>query len=325
MLTFAAETLTTVTTSIFRAAGTPDDVADLMAHALVKANLSGHDSHGVIHVPAYLGLIAEGKVLPTVRPEVVRDGPGIVVVDGGWGFGHYAAHVCTRLAAERAKQGELALVSLIRANHIGRLGEWAEQAAGAGVIGMITTSWNGGPFAATPFGGVGKVLSTNPIAFGIPLPDGPPFVLDFATTAVAEGKVRVARAKGARVPEGWIVDKDGRPTTNPDDFYEGGMLLPFGGHKGFALSLAVELLSVALTGADAAPDEAGRRNGALFLAIDPTAVRPLDEFKQAAARIHARVTGVPPALGSDGVLIPGQPEARSREIRRRDGIPLSLS
>ena len=320
MRTFSADALLDVTTALLRAAGAPGGVAALVAHSLVDANLAGHDSHGVIRIPSYIDQIRGGELLPDARPTVEREGPGLVAVDGGWAFGHYVAHFCMDLAARKAGQSQVALVTATRVNHIGRLGEWAEEAAAAGVIGMVCTSWGGGPFAATPFGGVGKVLSTNPLAFGIPVEDGPPFVLDYATTAVAEGKLRVARAKQARVPDGWIVDVDGRPTNDPEDFYRGGMLLPFAGHKGFALALVVELLSIALTGADATGDDRGRVNGAMFLAIDPSAVRPLDEFRRSAARINARVSGVPAAPGSDGVLIPGEPEARSREARRRDGI-----
>ena len=323
MPTFPAESLVAVGNSIFRAAGTPDDIADLVARSLVDANLAGHDSHGVLRIPSYVDEIKSGHIKPTVRPEVEREGAGVVCVDAGWGFGLSAAHFCMGLAASKARQGQLALVTMTRSNHIGRLGQWAEEAAQAGVIGMVATSWGGGPYAATPFGGAGKLLSTNPIAFGIPLAHGPPFVLDYATTAVAEGKLRVARAKQASVPDGWIVDKSGRPTNDPEDFYSGGMLLPFGGHKGFALALVVELLSVALTGADKVPDEHGRFNGAVFLAIDPTAVRPLEEFVQTAERINARVAGAQPAPDSDGVLIPGQPEARSREARQKDGIPVA--
>ena len=323
MLTLSPDVLSRAATAIFRAVGTPDDIAAFVADSLVGSNLAGHDSHGVIQVPGYVDRIKAGDLVPDARPEVEREGPGIVQVDGAWGFGQYAAHVCMDLAATKARQSQVALVTMTRSNHIGRLGQWAEQAAEMGTIGMIVTSWGGGPFAATPFGGAGKVLSTNPIAIGMPLEDGSPFVLDFATTAVAEGKLRVARAKQARVPDGWIVDKEGRPTNDPEDFYAGGMLLPFGGHKGFALAMAVELLSIALTGADTEPDERGRFNGAVFVAIDPTAVRPLDDFRRAAAGINARVTGVPPAPGSDGVVIPGQPEARSREARRREGIPVA--
>ena len=325
MLTFSADTLTAATRAIFRAAGTPDDIADLVARSLVDSNLAGHDSHGVIRIPTYVDQIAKGELVPDARPRVEREGPAIVAVDGAWGFGQYAAHFCMGLAARKARMGEVALVTLTRANHIGRLGEWAEQAAGEGVVGMIAVSWGNGPFAATPFGGAGKVLSTNPIAFGIPIEGGTPFVLDYATTAVAEGKLRVARAKQASVPDGWIVDAQGRPTNDPEAFYAGWMLLPFGGHKGYALAMVVELLSIALTGADVATDERGRVNGGVFLAIDPAAVRPLDDFRRAAGRINARVTGVPPAPGSDGVLIPGQPEARNREARRREGIPVAES
>lgn len=326
MLTFPADVLSRTSSSIFRAAGAPDDIATLMAHSLVDANLAGHDSHGVIRVPSYIEQVQAGDLQPGVRPRVERDGVALVSVDGGWGFGQYAAHYCMDLALKKAAETQVALVTLTRSNHIGRLGEWAEQAAHAGMVGMVATSWGGGPFAAAPFGGVGKVMSTNPIAFGIPLEDGqPPFVLDFATTAVAEGKLRVARAKGATVPDGWIIDPQGNPTNDPEDFYRGGMLLPFGGHKGFGLAMVVELLSVALTGADATADEKGRANGAIFLAIDPAAVRPLDQFRAAAERLNTRVTNVPPAPGFDGVMIPGQPESRSREARRREGISIAES
>ncbi len=325
MVTFPADTLLDVTATIFRAAGTPDDVASLVASSLVDSNLAGHDSHGVIRIPSYVEQIQSGELVPAARPAVEREGASLIAVDAAWAFGHYAAHVCMKLAVNKAAQNGVGVVTATRTNHIGRLGQWAEEAAAAGVIGMVATSWGAGPFAAAPFGGVGKVLSTNPLAFGIPLADGPPFVLDFATTAVAEGKLRVARAKQAPVPEGWIIDAEGRPTTDPEDFYRGGMLLPFGGHKGFALAMVVELLSIALTGADAVRDERGRVNGAVFLAIDPAAVRPLDEFGQVAAQINARVTGVPAAPGSDGVLIPGQPEARSRLARQQEGIPIAES
>jgi LDH2 family malate/lactate/ureidoglycolate dehydrogenase len=191
---------------------------------------------------------------------------------------------------------------------------------------MAGVSFGAGPFAATPYGGAGKVLSTNPLAVGMPLPGAAPFVSDFATTAVAEGKLRVAKAKGMPAPDGWIVDAQGRPTNDVDEFYDrGGMLQMFGGHKGYALSLAVELLSIALTGADKAQGDNGWYNGAWFIAIDPTAFRPLDEFTAAAGAICDRATGVPPAPGSSGVLIPGQPEDRNRHQRLQHGIELAES
>jgi LDH2 family malate/lactate/ureidoglycolate dehydrogenase len=228
------------------------------------------------------------------------------------------------LAIRKAQQSQLALVTMVRAGHIGRVGQWVEQAAQAGLIGMAGVSFGNGPFAATPYGGAGKVLSTNPLTFGMPLASGAPFVSDFATTAVAEGKLRVAKAKGQPVPDGWLVDAEGRPTNDVDDFYErGGMLQTFGGHKGYALSLAVEILSIALSGADTMKGDGDRYNGGFFLAIDPSAFRPLGEFAAAASAICDRAASVPPAPGSAGVLIPGQPEERNRQQRRANGVELA--
>ena len=326
MLTLSPETLTSAASAIFEAAGTPPDIASFVADSLVGANLAGHDSHGVIHVPGYVDAIKQGRIAPAARPEVVAEGAGIVQLDGAWGFGQYTSHVCMDLAVKKAKRTQVALVTMIRASHIGRVGQWVEQAANAGLIGMAGVSFGSGPFAGTPFGGAGKVLSTNPLAIGIPLPGPAPFVSDFATTAVAEGKLRVAKAKGIPLPDGWIVDASGRPTNDVDEFYErGGMLQMMGGHKGYALSLAVEMMSIALSGADTAPAQNGHYNGAFFLAIDPGAIRPLEAFESAAGAICERVANVPPAPGSDGVLIPGQPEDRTRRQRRADGIELAES
>ena len=326
MLTFSPQRLIDVGSAIFRAAGTPPDIADLVSRSLVGANLSGHDSHGVIQVPGYVDQLRDGRIIGDARPEIRSEGATLIQADGGWGFGQYTAHACMDLALQKARTSQVALCTVTRVNHIGRLGEWAEQAASAGLIGMLGVSWGNGPFAATPYGGAKRVLSTNPIAFGIPMADGKRIVLDFATTAVAEGKLRVARSKGQNVPEGWIVDSAGRPTTDVEQFYEhGGMLLPFGGHKGFALSLVIELLSIALPAADQTADQHGRQNGAFFVAIDPTAIRSLDEFGEAAAAICQRVIDVPPAPGFDGVLLPGQPEERSRQAREVSGIEIAES
>ena len=326
MLTLSAKTLTTAASAIFEAAGTPSDIAGFVADSLVGSNLAGHDSHGVIQIPAYVDQIRDGILAPAARPEVAREGSAVIQVDGAWGFGQYAASTCMDLAIEKARRNQMAMVTITRVNHVGRLGQWAEQAASAGVVGMLGVSWGAGPYAATPFGGAGRVLSTNPIAFGIPLADGKRFVLDFATTAVAEGKLRVARAKGSPVPDGWIVDAAGRPTNDVEAFYTGGgMLQTFGGHKGFALSMAIELLSIALTAADAAPDDRQRKNGGFFLAIDPTAIRSLDAFTAEAAELCSRVTGVPAAPGFDGVLLPGEPEERTRQQRLANGIELAES
>jgi uncharacterized oxidoreductase len=326
MLTLSAERLTDVSAAIFKAAGTPADIADLQARSLVGSNLAGHDSHGVIQIPRYVEQLRDGRMVADARPEIRVEGASIIQADGGWGFGQYTAHACMQLAIEKAKANQLALCTVTRVNHIGRLGEWAEQAASAGMIGMLGVSWGAGPYAGTPYGGAQRVLSTNPIAFGIPLADGQNLILDYATTAVAEGKLFVARAKGQSVPDGWIVDGEGRPTNDTTDFYErGGMLLPFGGHKGFALAMVIELLSITMTGADVPEDSFGRKNGAFFLAIDPSAIRSLEEFRASAATFCERILNVPPAPGSIGVLLPGQPEARNRRARTAEGIEIAES
>ena len=211
MLTLSAERLTDIGATIFKAAGTPDDIADLQARSLVGSNLAGHDSHGVIQIPRYVEQLRDGRIVADARPEIRAEGASIVQADGGWGFGQYTASACMQLAIEKARANQLALCTVTRVNHIGRLGEWAEQAASAGLIGMLGVSWGAGPYAATPYGGAKRALSTNPIAFGIPLADGQNLILDYATTAVAEGKLFVARAKGQTVPDGWIVDGEGRP------------------------------------------------------------------------------------------------------------------
>jgi hydroxycarboxylate dehydrogenase B len=252
-----------VTESIFTAAGAPADLATEMADALVGANLAGHDSHGVIRIPAYVRMIAEGQLDPKARPEVIKETASTALVDGKWTFGHVAAKFGTSVAIKKAKEAGAAAVSIVRANHIGRLGQWASQAAAEDVIAMVVVGGGsggsrGGRGSAAPFGGAEPAFSTNPIAIGMPGGEMPDMLIDFATTVVAEGKLQVARAKDVPVPPGSILDKDGNPTTNANDFYNGGMLLPFGGHKGYALAMFVEMLGGAFSPGDEINGE-GRR------------------------------------------------------------------
>ena len=225
------------------------------------------------------------------------------------------------LAAAKARQSGVAAVSAIGCNHIGRLGEWSELAAAEGVVGFCTVALSGGTVHAAPFGGAERVMSTNPLSFGIPNREGqPPVLIDFATTAVAEGKLRVARAKGTQVPPGSILDREGRPSTDPDDFYNGGVMLPFGGHKGYGLAVAVELLSLALTGA--LPHKLGPfASGAFFLCVDPAAFGTREGYAEAAGELTARIKGIRPAPGFEEVLLPGEPEHRSRQARAA-GVPV---
>jgi LDH2 family malate/lactate/ureidoglycolate dehydrogenase len=323
----SAAELRQVTEKIFTAAGAPADLATEMGEALVGANLAGHDSHGVIRIPAYLRMIAEGQLDPKARPEIIKETATTALVDGKWTFGHVAAKYGTSVAIKKAKESGTAAVSIVRCNHIGRLGQWASQAAAEGVIAMVTVGGGGGGSrggrgSAAPFGGAEPAFSTNPISIGMPGGETPDMLIDFATTVVAEGKLQVARAKKAPVPPGSILDKDGNPTTDAEDFYNGGMLLPFGGHKGYALAMFVEMLGGAFTPGDEINGE-GRRGGAVIWAVDAFAFRSPESYADNADFVLQRVKKIKPAPGFKEVLIPGEPEANSATERLNDGIPVA--
>lgn len=322
MLTMSAPKLRDATHRVFEAAGTPSDLANQMAEVLVESNLVGHDSHGVIPIPAYLRAIKEGNLIPSARPEIIEEAAGSALVDGKYGFGHVAAAFATDVAARKAKENKAAVVSVVRCNHIGRLGEWGSRAAAQGVIALVTVGGSGGPGIAAPFGGGARALSTNPISVGIPAGGMDDMLVDFATTGVAEGKVQVARAKGAQLPSGVLLDKEGKSSTKPEDLYNGGMLLPFGGHKGYGLAMVVELLGAALTPGQKYNRD-GKSGGAVILAIDAAAFRPLGEFEEAADETLDRVKAIPPGAGFTEVLLPGEPEQRSKAERLKEGIPVA--
>lgn len=315
-----AEALEGLARSIFAAAGAPEDVAAHVAAHLVKANLSGHDSHGVIRIPRYVQLIDEGTLVPHARPEVVREWPAAAVVDGRRGFGQVAASFALEVAMRKAETQGVGAASIRRCNHIGRLGDYTETAAERGYIALVTYG-TAGPNSghAAPFGGAARHLGTNPWSVGVP-GSTPPVVVDFATTVVAEGKIQVARAKHAPLPPGSIVDKDGNPTTNAEDFYAGGMILPMGGHKGYGLSLVAALLGAGLTAEQVAGG--GRGGGVFVLALNPRAFAEPEHFFGTVAAMARAVKEVPPAPGFDRVLLPGEPEALSRAERRAHGVPL---
>jgi hydroxycarboxylate dehydrogenase B len=269
-LLIKAEPLESLAAGIFVAAGTPQDLADHVARHLVKANLSGHDSHGVIRIPSYVRSINSGSLVADARPEVVRQTPGAAVVDGKRGFGQVAASYALDVAINKAAELGVGAASIRRCNHIGRLGDYGEAAAARGYIAMVIYG-SAGPNSghAAPFGGASRHLGTNPWSIGIPGGEGDAVVVDFATTVVAEGKIQVARAKHVPLPPGCIVDKDGQPSTTAEDFYNGGMILPVGGHKGYGLSLVAALLGAGLTAER--PPENGRGGGVFVLAVDPRA------------------------------------------------------
>jgi uncharacterized oxidoreductase len=317
----SAPYLHALTRRLFEAAGAPSAIAHTVAGILVGSNLAGHDSHGVLRVPAYLRMIETGSLQPAAEPQVVQEGPGRLMIDGQNGFGHYTAQRAMTLAIEKARQGSMCAVSFTRVGHIGRLGEYAEMAARAGCVGLIAVG--GGSKRdlnrVVAHGGGAGVLGTNPIAIGAPTGDEVPFVLDFATSVMAEGKVQVARSKGVPMPEGVILDRRGQPSTNPQDFYDGGYLLPFAGHKGYALSLAVCLLAGLAGNFD--PVYAGISGGYMQV-INIEAFLPLAIYQHNVRAFLNGIKSMPAAPGFSEILVPGDFEARNRRQRLAEGVPV---
>ena len=320
---------------LFRKLGAGPAAADEVAAHLVRANLAGHDSHGAIRIPQYALQISQGLIDPAAEPEIVQRRGATLLIDGRGGFGHYTTAFALDRAIEVAQELGAGVAAIRRANHIGRVGDYAEKAAQRGFLAVLTVGAAGpGVGGATPFGGAQRFLGTNPWSIGVPTTDPQPFLVDFASTVVAEGKVRVARDKHDALPPGCIVDKDGQPSTNPADFYAGGMLLPFGAHKGYGLALASALLGGLAAIGEPTPNLAGspvqpgygesdaRLGGAFLIVIDPGAFGDRDAYAAAVGRVSTAVRRVPAAPGSAGVLVPGEPEARTTAQRRQDGLSL---
>jgi LDH2 family malate/lactate/ureidoglycolate dehydrogenase len=323
--------------AVARRMGADADVAAELARHLVGSNLAGHDSHGVIRVPQYVGDMDQGLIVPSARPVLARESGVAALVDAHRGFGQHSTMFALEWAMVRARQHGVAMVAVRHSTHIGRLGEYAERTAAEGLIGIVTVGAVGdGIGGVVPFGGRARFLGTNPWALSVP-GKRRHFIFDAATSTLAEGKVRIARAAGKPLPPDAIVDRAGHPSRDAEAFYAGGALLPLGGavagHKGYGLGLASALLGAlgmigdpepTLVGA-APPDaveDRGRVAGVFLEVVAPAAFGDparyatlVDDALEAAKR-------QPPADGVTEILVPGEPEQRARARRSRDGIPL---
>jgi uncharacterized oxidoreductase len=323
--TLVADQLESLATRIFAALGAPPADAAWVARLLVRANLRGHDSHGVIRIPQYVGSIRKGETNPRPAMRVLHDTPTTAVVDGDLGLGQVVARHATEVGLEKAARHGLAAVGVRRSNHIGRLADYAELAAERGFVGLV---WTNAPTAASvvPHGGVSRRLSTNPLAVAVPGPNGTVAIsVDLATSIVAEGKVRVKRNRKEPLPANWAIDEAGRPVTDSQAFYgpPRAGLLPMGGHKGTALGLVVEVLGGILSGEGAIGDRTGPvHNGTFLLLVEVARFLPLVDFTGQVTDLVRWVKSSVPAAGVPEVLVPGEPEARSEAARRRDGIPV---
>lgn len=322
MVIITASELEVYVSAIFQAAGAAEPVAARVAGALVESNLVGHDSHGVQRVPSYVDAIRAGTLKPMGEVQVVHDHGATALLDCGWTFGQVAAAQGMELAITKARTNGIGMAVLRHCDHTGRIGEYTVMAARQNMIGLVFCHGAEPPGIVAPFGGVGRAMGANPLAWGIPRGAAPIF-LDFATAIAAVGKLQVAVDKGQEIPEGWLLDKSGQPSRNPRDIFDGGALMPFGGHKGYALSVMIELMCGGLSGVGY-PLVPGYRwdQGTVLLAINIEAFLPIGNFMQMVDDWVVRLKQVPRADGVDEILLPGELEWRTRARRLLDGLPL---
>ena len=315
-----------ICTSIIRSAGASGSDARLVADHLVDNDVIGHHSHGVIRLWDYIDWVHEGDLIPGARPRIVNETPTTAQIDGGWALGQVVATFATGLAIEKARAAGVSVVTVRRVKHIGRLGRYAEQVAGEGLVSMIFTNGGGHGINQAPFRGTERKLCSNPIAMSVPSGLAGPFLLDMATSVAAEGKVRMYRARGAATPAGWILDSGGNPSTDPEDFAAGGALLPLGraeGHKGYALAFMVELLAGVMSGGGISGDPARSfSNDSMIVVIDPALFVPMAELEERSAILTEHLKDTRLADNSQPVLYPGEPEAEARSANRGRDIEL---
>jgi hydroxycarboxylate dehydrogenase B len=313
---------------IFEALQVPHAEAVWVAELLVRANLVGHDSHGAIRIPQYAQAIRSALVKPGVPPEIVKEAPATALIDGHWGLGQVVARYAMGLAIRKARDTKISSVCAYNLYHVGRLADYTRMAAEQDFAAIMVVNGGGASPIVAPFGGTAGRLSTNPISIAFPTGGPVPFLLDMATSVVAEGKVRVKRHRGERTPDGWLLDNQGRPTTDPNALYQEprGAILPLGGsagHKGFGLAMVVEILGGILARAGYARPGANRfSNGTFIVVIDISAFVDPGRFRTEIDDLLAYVKSAPTAPGVEAILYPGEPEAMEQQRRERDGVPL---
>ena len=327
---FHAAPLARAIGAIVAAGGSDAREARIVAENLVTANLTGHDSHGIGMIPRYVESLKEGGLRPNCHPVVKFDGGALVALDGQAGYGQVIGQEATAIAIGRAQAHGVAVMALANSHHLCRIGQWAEQAVAQGLVSISFVNVISRSIVA-PFGGSDARFGTNPCTIGIPLEGQPPFILDMATSGVAQGKVRVAHNKGETLPPGLLLDDKGNPTQEARfgvvEPY--GALTTFGLHKGFGLAVVCELLGGALSGGGTwhTTDRSKKRvlNGMLSILIDPKRLGTAPAFAQEAAAFIDWVKRSPPAPGHDRVRIAGDPERETRARREKAGIAVDAN
>ena len=325
----SAEKLVEIAESLLIAAGASEEESKVIARYNIGANLVGHDSHGIILIPTYIDRIKAGHIVPQAPWVITKETPTTTVIDGNWGFGYAVTDRAMRYTIEKAKTQNVAAATVFRQSHIGRLASYPLVAAGEGMIAMITADSGRSPKHVAPYGGAKARLGTNPICFAVPSNLEGPLVFDMATSAAAAGKINVATARGDQVPTGWLIDAEGKPSTDPRVLRSGGALLPLGGtegYKGTGLAAIVEILSGLLTGLGFGIEPTGRHNDGCFIAVfNVAAFRELGVFKQEVTEFAEYLKATPPAQGFSEVFYPGEIEFRKEKDRRANGVPIEDS
>ena len=327
---FRKEPLTRAIEAIVSAGGSEAKEAKLVAENLVMANLLGHDSHGIGMIPRYIDALLEGGLTANQHPRATLDLGTLLALDGGAGYGQAVGLEAMQMAIERAKRHGSCIMALGNTHHLGRIGHWAEMAVAEGLVSIHFVNVLSHARVA-PYGGRDARFGTNPCCIGIPLPGEAPFILDYATSAVAQGKLRVAFNKGEKVPPGRLIDTEGHPTDDPryavvPPF---GAMLAFGEHKGYGMALACELLGGALTGGGTWHYAQSNRqrvlNGMLAIVLDPKRLGTTEAFTREARLFLDWLRASRPAPGFERVRIAGEPERETRAKRERDGIPVDAT
>ena len=321
---FKSSDLITMGVRIFVAAGVDETTATELMNSLVLSNLMGVDSHGIVRVGQYVAAIKTGAIILGAQPRIIRENHVITLLDGCRGFGQIVAKKAIHLAIDKARRNGIGVTCFANVHHVGRLGEFVASASQDGMIGIMFVNGSRPGGLVAPFGSRQKMLGTNPLAFSIPAGSFPPLLADFATSAVAEGKVRIAHRSGQKVPIGWLLDKDGKATDTPGDLYDGGAITTFGEYKGYALSLLIEVLGGILSGAETPifPEYKMLTNGVFAITIEPSFFRPRADYSAAVDYLFTRIKEALPALNRPGALIPGEPEIAERAAREREGVSI---
>jgi LDH2 family malate/lactate/ureidoglycolate dehydrogenase len=319
--------------AILLAWGMAEDNAEITSEILSWADLHGVDSHGMSMIPGYDGLRRSGRAKMDARPEIVRETPVSALVDGGGGLGHVPAHFAMSVAIAKARAVGMAIATTRNSAHFGAAGYYSLMAARQGLIGMSCTSASGIQVAPT-FGKQAR-LGTDPWSFAAPSADGVPFLLDMATTTVAAGRIRNKANEGLPTPDGWVLDADGNPSNDPlVAKQKGGFLTSLGGspenssYKGYGLATMVNILASCLSGATLITDPMhtkkpqGMDIGHFFMAIDPSIMRPSDDFQSDVARFLGDLRATTPIDPARPVMVAGDPQWKYAEARMRDGIPV---